>query len=1482
MNNQNQHPIPRHFDRDREMEDHRQRPLNPPEEIAAREREQAERQHREQYPPGPTPPHHSNAGSLPIHQPVASRLPGAIHSPGGILAGHGSSLATIPLGAPPGPGSGSNFGAPMLDQQGRPFQHTVNGPGQHQMYPPIPHSNGQINNAPIGAQILPQQPNQGFASGLPHQENQRSMSQTQFGPGPGPGPGPSGHSAAPPAQGPAIAQGQQPILNDALTYLDQVKVQFHEQPDVYNRFLDIMKDFKSQAIDTPGVINRVSDLFAGHPNLIQGFNTFLPPGYRIECGANNDPNTIRVTTPMGTTLQSIAGKGPQLDSNQPAPSQPFYGQRNASWLPQQVPQHSIESPETNFSNPAQSNIPMYGPGNAAGPLPYDGTGQVRNVSGPVQGPPGLPPSGVPNRKNVHTPTPGLGPAPLNGTMQQQNMEKRGPVEFNHAISYVNKIKNRFQDRPEIYKQFLEILQTYQRESKAITEVYAQVTSLFHSAPDLLEDFKQFLPETTGQTKTTPGRSGDDIPAVTSALMQTPQPNRDGQKMPPLGSFAPPASASKDTKKRPRIDKSSMAPIASPAEPGSSSIRSTSNVPVGVKRAKITHKNGTDMIEPTLTPLMPEPIPPQGIPSSNQDDLAFFDRVKKYLSNKSAMIEFVKLCNLFSQQIIDRTTLYHRGLTYLQGNPELTTSWKLFLDFEPQDQSVVNRPVPPTDKVSLSNCREYGPSYRLLPKRERLKPCSGRDELCNSVLNDDWASHPTWASEDSGFVAHRKNAFEEGLHRIEEERHDYDFYISANLKCIQLLEPIAQQMLVMSPAEQEAFRMPAAIAGQSTSIFKRVCKKIYGDRGIEVVNDLFSNPFAVVPIVLARMKHKDEEWRFSQREWEKVWRSQTEAMHLRSLDHMGILVKQNDKRNLSAKHLVDLIKTRHENQRRERQVKGKSSHNQFVWTFEDKDVVMDLLRLMLLYISHSAQHSISEKERILEFFEFFVPAMFDLPDEMVLERIPKIQLDSSDEEEHVPYALSNGRRKAGRRGDLLRGVLDPGRNTSRSRGQKDGSAAGSKETTPDANSSNDEEMVDLSDKSSATIAPPPCESWLNSVPRPAQVKKGSSSQPIDKDLKADGMFKRPWYNFFCNQTVYVFLSIFNTLYTRLNDVKNSSDSVKLSIARLTRPKPGKDIGFIEERIRFFDAQTETSVFWSRTLELVEEYIAGDVDELKYQEILRHYFMNSGWKLYTIQDLLKTLCRLALTSTSSDAKEKTPEIIAQYLASREREETSYLTEINMRKFVEKCVRDGEMFAFSWFPETSTLTARWLQREDTTFHVDEMKLHERWQYYVSAYLRPGYTEGVNVGKMSRIALVRNFPYEMDLAGPPDESALPDTVQDEHNLGIGICMSTSQIVWNCPGLEYSVYDRPAADKEAWDQRVKTAALNSRHRAACLKKLVAAPDWIKNSSPADVDQTTARYIALVQKGPQPETEAEASTEADADATLVDADATMADTTIEA
>lgn len=86
--------------------------------------------------------------------------------------------------------------------------------------------------------------------------------------------------------------------------------------------------------------------------------------------------------------------------------------------------------------------------------------------------------------------------PAHGSEESSLFVAKGPVEFDDALSYVNKVKNRFASQPDTYKQFLDILATYQKESRSIQDVYVQITNLFNSAPDIMEDFKQFLPETT--------------------------------------------------------------------------------------------------------------------------------------------------------------------------------------------------------------------------------------------------------------------------------------------------------------------------------------------------------------------------------------------------------------------------------------------------------------------------------------------------------------------------------------------------------------------------------------------------------------------------------------------------------------------------------------------------------------------------------------------------------------------------------------------------------------------------------------------------------------------------------------------------------------------------------------------------------------------------------------------------------------------------
>lgn len=57
----------------------------------------------------------------------------------------------------------------------------------------------------------------------------------------------NGSNDALPAPGGSAESGRALSVGDALGYLDAVKKEFETRPDVYNRFLDIMKDFKSTA-----------------------------------------------------------------------------------------------------------------------------------------------------------------------------------------------------------------------------------------------------------------------------------------------------------------------------------------------------------------------------------------------------------------------------------------------------------------------------------------------------------------------------------------------------------------------------------------------------------------------------------------------------------------------------------------------------------------------------------------------------------------------------------------------------------------------------------------------------------------------------------------------------------------------------------------------------------------------------------------------------------------------------------------------------------------------------------------------------------------------------------------------------------------------------------------------------------------------------------------------------------------------------------
>ena len=67
----------------------------------------------------------------------------------------------------------------------------------------------------------------------------------------------------------------------SMAYIRQVKKTYAYVPEKYGKFMEILDKFHSKKLDEIRAIRKVVQLFQGHPNLILGFNQFLPEGYKI-------------------------------------------------------------------------------------------------------------------------------------------------------------------------------------------------------------------------------------------------------------------------------------------------------------------------------------------------------------------------------------------------------------------------------------------------------------------------------------------------------------------------------------------------------------------------------------------------------------------------------------------------------------------------------------------------------------------------------------------------------------------------------------------------------------------------------------------------------------------------------------------------------------------------------------------------------------------------------------------------------------------------------------------------------------------------------------------------------------------------------------------------------------------------------------------------------------------------------------------------
>ncbi|OJA12336.1 hypothetical protein AZE42_02775 [Rhizopogon vesiculosus] len=1104
-----------------------------------------------------------------------------------------------------------------------------------------------------------------------------------------------------------------------------------------------------------------------------------------------DPNIITVTTPLGTTTQSTSTF-------------------------EQI------SRVTRDTTASKSSLPLPPTGGGGPGFPFQPISRSMT--------PSMTPYQVPHMsQSMDAYSPGLqGPsttaaASFLGNLSNRNaVENKSSGEFNHAIQYLNKIKARYSDDPDTYKQFLEILQTYQKEQRQIQDshVYVQVQDLFKDAPDLLSEFKDFLPEVSMAL----GQSGavGILPQLTSGP-GVPAPWVDAVDKSGKKAQLPP-------KKRRKEKETTPAPVVRTA-------------PSRAKKPKHTHKGA----EPDSPQFNSYGLPPESPPHHSQqthvsmlpplqvhnmvlqapqsvgnmshaqttpDELIFFDRAKRTLESKETYEEFLKLLNMYSKDIIDAKTLVNMAQVYL-GDGDLFAQFRDVVGVDERQDSIEYGPPgsirtgPPEALSALPAEDGEGPSYRRLPESEVHLACSGRDELCRSVLNDEWVSHPTWASEEAGFIAHKKNSFEEALHKSEEERHEYHVQLEGLARTIAVIEPINSRIEEMTNDERSNFRLKPDFGGSSKSIYHRTLKKVYGrEAGIEVIQALQECPSVAVPVVLARLKQKDEEWRRMQREWNKTWREVDAKNFYKSLDHQGVTFKSNDKKVVTAKHFVGNIESVKADQAEARAQQGRPSFaaplpgHQLEFAFKDISVLQDSLKLVYSFLDHSHVHYSAQERRAVEgWLRSFIPLLCMCPAADFNAGYGPLN-DTRDEEMDQTLdgpqneAPASGRGSAMATADLRKQMLKSSQEKSAGTECIDAfSSFQSGEAMPHSESVL---LFDtsLGDSRSANIAPPEISSpdqWI--------CDASANQGPF---ISGDETSRRK--PFFANTTFYTVFCLLQLIYSRLLVCKeegahqtakslNPADCNPIAIELgLDDPNgPPAILAQAMEAVRNNRQIHEaTDVVYLYMLDAFEKLFDNELDQGLFEEHMRWFFSNKAYHLFTLDKLLSSLIKQVQILLSDH---KCHEVWTLLQQTRKVNALSNQDMIRYRREAERHVgSDEHLYRFDWHRSSKTMFVQLVEPDDPSVNGDGTAIG-RWREYLDSYVLRLPTEWVPQQKREGKLFLRRY---MTI----DESARDSSRWD--SMRIRVSLGTYKMFYETGAEDSYVRPRSGEDERELRERAK------------------------------------------------------------------------------
>ncbi|GFR16137.1 paired amphipathic helix protein Sin3a, partial [Trichonephila clavata] len=778
------------------------------------------------------------------------------------------------------------------------------------------------------------------------------------------------------------------------------------------------------------------------------------------------------------------------------------------------------------------------------------------------------------------------------------------INEKYAKSFLYKVKDRFIEEPQIFEKLVELINSMCYQNQLETDVLLEALDLFQGHEDLIAEFKSFIPKAVYESPA--GEEEEEEEDISDMVPQMPDENPPSQH-----------------------DSMDISRITAVNDPSIASV----------------YKYGS------------------------YEDHLFFDKVRAAFGYEEVYNNFLRCLMLFNEDIITRSELVQICTPFLGTFPELFKELKDMLGFNENGDNIEAIPM---KIIKLENVRNKsgiaadidfsaggrnGASYLPLPPDFKQAKCSGRTPLCDEVLNDTWVSFPTW-SEDSTFVTSCKTQYEEIIYRCEDERFELDMAISANNYTLQILENVQKKINKMTAEEKSMFSLDNFLGGTSMVLQRKALHRLYGDKTEELIEGLKRNPVVAVPIILKRLKVKEDEWRDKEKKFNEIWRNQMEQYYLKSLDHQGINFKQNDSKTFRPKSILNDMEMAYA----ESKANPQQIEPHFTLELKEVEVFLDAINLMLQYLKKLPGVYRDDRRKIELVIRSFIPYIFGAPSatktEDDLEVDEEIQGESMDVD-------NDGEERSGQN-----------------------SSAGSNKDEGEGSSEEDSNEDDQSDESSKAFI-----------------------EEIDVFDRMDPLptTNMPYTLFFVSKTWFVFFRQFHILFERLSKFLHESNCKEA----LVKQKENEDMS---------NEEKNPKPLYKEFIESVTHLLNGVIDYSQFEEEARSLFGIHAYISFTMDKLILSIVRQLQQVVTDDISKQCTALFNQHTKNiftggcTSPVEASQIEHCYLRK-VERMMDDEQVFRVIWHKKQRILTIELLERETEETYPDPIEA-EKWSNYLDTY--------------------------------------------------------------------------------------------------------------------------------------------------------------------